>query len=774
MNFPKSALRVLLGKRLPTTSGELHIPHLNQPVTIRRDAYGIPYIQAQTEIDAYFALGFCQGQDRAFQLEMLLRICRGTISELIGETGLSMDRLSRRLGYNRYAHGHYDLLEPPYQQFVDSFAQGINAGSQYGCSKLPHEFTLLRAKPTPWTGVDVMSVGNYVAFNLSSWTTKLTRLLILKNDGAEALQAIDPAYPDWQMVTKPVQGLADTAVTNLTQDLAQLLGILGLNGGSNNWVMNTSRTATGRPILANDPHLAPSIPAPWYLAHVEAPGVKVAGANFVGVPNIPSGHNEVAAWGVTASVADNIDLFIEELGPDGQTVREGDEFIPCQILDELIPVKGQDPVHEKIIVTPRGPIISDVLDDVPDVIAFKATWMSPQAVAGLMKIHTTTDFDSFRQAASQARIVSQNFVYADTANNIGWQFTTDVPQRGESKGTIPLPGWDARFHWQAPTMPWDEMPNLFNPDANFIATANQKPVRDGDGPYLGQDFIDGYRHARIVELLAARDDWDVDSTRQMQSDQFVIPWREMKSFVLQVPATSERAQTAQNLLRDWDGVAAADSAATAVYEYFVLEMVQRMIHAQAPQSGDWALGKGFHPLILRSFFMIKELSLLVQNLREQPDDWFADGWSAQISAALAGAIERLEKDLGPTPDNWRWGDVHQLVLAHPLGVRSPLDKIFNLGPIPTGGDHQTIAQAGRLSTEFGSNVSGLANLRAVYDVGNWDNNRIVIAGGQSGNPFSPHYDDLLEYWQRGEAITMPWSDDAIQQAAQQVLHLRPS
>jgi penicillin amidase len=575
------------------------------------------------------------------------------------------------------------------------------------------------------------------------------------------------------MVAKPVGALAGPALDRLAQDLTRLAGFLGLNGGSNNWTMNASRTTTGRPILANDPHLGPMAPAPWYLAHIQAPGLKVAGATYVGAPTFPSGHNETAAWGVTASVADNIDLFIEELGPEGKTVREGDDFVPCEIYHELISVRGKDAVQEEVIVTPRGPIISDLLDGVSSVLSFAATWMSPIHCEGLVKLHRCKDFESFREAVSQARIISQNFVYADTSDNIGWQYTADVPQRGESWGTVPLPGRDSRFHWKAASTPWDEMPNLFNPETNFIATANQKPLPDSDGTYLGQDFIEGYRHARIIELLAARQDWNLDSAQMMQTDQFAIPWREMKAVVLGVSAKTEDAKIALKLLGDWDGVTSPDSAGAAVYEYFVLEMLHRLAHAKAPNSAAWILGKGFHPLVLTSFFYIREVSHLVRRLREQPQGWFAGGWEAEIAAALSAAVGRLKQTIGPSPEEWAWGKVHQLVLAHLMGSRPPLDKIFNLGPFPTGGDHQTIAQAGRASTEFGSKVDGLANLRIVHDVGNWDDNRVVIAGGQSGNPFSPHYDDLLQFWLRGRTVTMPWSEETIRRATQQSLRLVP-
>jgi len=230
MSFSKFLIRILLGKRLPRTSGVLHVPGATKAITINRDKYGIPHIQAETEIDAYYGLGFCQGQDRAFQLEMLLRITKGTLSELFGEDALPMDRLSRRLGFHRYAKGHYKLLEPDSKLFNDAFARGINEGVNYGCSKYPHEFSILRTDPTPWTGVDVLAGGNYIAFGLSAWAGKLTRLIILLNDGPGAVKALDPEYAEWLPVTKPVLGLAGEVLDHLGEDLERLCSILGLQG----------------------------------------------------------------------------------------------------------------------------------------------------------------------------------------------------------------------------------------------------------------------------------------------------------------------------------------------------------------------------------------------------------------------------------------------------------------------------------------------------------------------------------------------------------------
>jgi len=315
------------------------------------------------------------------------------------------------------------------------------------------------------------------------------------------------------------------------------------------------------------------------------------------------------------------------------------------------------------------------------------------------------------------------------------------------------------------------MPHLVNPPQEFASTANNKPVA-GEGPYLGRDWVE-YRQARIVKLLSDRDDWDPVDTQKMQLDQTPIPWQEIREIVLSAPVQDDDARLAVEILHVWDGVSRADSTGAAVYEFFLLELNQRMVKAKAPNGTSWALGKGFNPLVLRTFFRMRSTSNLVQCLKERPEGWFDAGWPSEVADALGAAVRNLRETSGSNPSDWSWGAVHNLVLSHPLGVRPPLAKIYNRGPYPTGGDQNTIAQAGRLPDEFGSNVTNLANLRVVYDVGNWDESRCVLCGGQSGNPFSIHYDDLLNYWLRGEMVTMAWSRESIQKSTKQTLHLLP-
>jgi penicillin amidase len=561
-------------------------------------------------------------------------------------------------------------------------------------------------------------------------------------------------------------------VDRLGEDMALLSEALGLGGASNNWVLDATRTATGRPLLANDPHLATMIPPPWYLAHIRTPGWAAAGACYIGSPVIGAGHNEVAAWGLTAGLADNVDLFLEEMGSDGHSVREADGFVPCQAWTEVFRVRGGAPVEEEVLVTPRGPLVSPALEGEAGAIAMRATWLQPRPIAGLLGMYRACSFEEFRQALAQWPLASLNMVYADTSGTIGWQLIGEVPQRSRGQGTMPLPGWDAANSWAPEPIPFTAMPHVANPAAGFIATANNKPTVDGAGPYLGMDWGDGYRLARIVEVLDSRRDWDIHTTQALQLDELSIPWREVRDVVLAVPAATTEVQEALALLRSWDGVVAVDSPAAAVYEVFLAEMARRVVRARAPRAAVWALGRAFNPLAGGAAIGAR-VSNLVRLLREQPGEWFGRPWAGEIGAALAEAVRALRARFGPVPEGWAWGRIRTLTLRHPLGVRRPLDRLLNRGPFPVGGDSTTVSPMGTRLADVTGNPTGLANLRMVLDVGNWEENRFVLAGGQSGNPLSPHYDDMLELWRRGEGVAMAWSREVVEQAARCTLLLRP-
>ena len=774
MNLSKAIFRLALGQRLPIIKGQLEIDGLCQPVLIRRDQYGIPYIEAQTEQDGWYGLGFCHGQDRAFQLESLLRVVRGTLAEIIGPDALPMDRFSRRVGFHWAAQQQWAVLNEEVRHWAEAYARGINAGITRGCSKRAHEFVLLGIQPTCYTAIDAVAVNKLLAFRLSSnWDIELMRLRVLTQDGPEALTALDAAYPDWLPVTSPPKALAGQTIDYLAQDLMLFGEMIQASGASNNWVVASARSATGRPLLANDPHLSPSLPSSWYLAHLHTPQWTVAGVSFVGTPTFPAAHNGFAAWGITAGMIDNTDLFIEEIGSDGRSIRQGDHFISCELRREKIQVKGQGIIEEDILLTPRGPLISPVLQDMPTAISLSATWLAARPLQGLLYLQRTQSFEEFRRYFAQWPGVSLNMAYADTSNTIGWQLIGEAPQRRKGWGTLPTMGWDEEAGWQDEPVPFEQLPFLVNPEIGFVATANTQPTREATGAFLGVDWLDGYRLVRINEVLDLRRDWDLAGLQALQLDQVTVPWRELRPIVLSMPVKTKAIQQGLAILEAWDGRVSADSAAATLFECFKVEIMRRAVRAKAPRTADWVLGKSPTPMMAHSLLSLSRMRHLSGLLRQQPDGWFENGWPQEIAEALDQVMRELAARYGADATQWAWGRVAPLTLEHPLGKRTPLNRVFNIGPFPWGGDENTIGQRAINLFKPTGNARGIASLRMVIDVGNWDASRYILPGGQSGNPLSPHYADQLPLWQQGEGVAIAWSPAQVEQAAKTSLRLVP-
>jgi penicillin amidase len=770
----QSLFRLVLGERRARTAGTIPVESLRSPVTIRRDEHGIPYIEADNDEDAWYGLGFCQGQDRAFQIETLIRAGRGRLAEIAGKDALPMDRLSRRIGFRRIAEGQLPLLDADVRLQIEAYARGATDGARLGGEGRAHELTVLGIEPTPLEPADVLAVLAFLAFALASnWDIELARLRILRADGAEALRAVDPTYAAWHPVVSPSSTLAGAALDRLARDLTAYQSFAGTGGGSNAWVVGPSRTASGRPILSNDPHLPPALPVSWYLAHIRTPAWSICGASYVSQPSFSAGHNGFSAWGITAGHHDNTDLFLEEMGPDGRSVREGDRFVPCEVRREVIRVKGGPDVIEDVVQTPRGPIVGPAFHGEVGAISMRATWMAARPMRGFFAFNKVKSFDEFRALYSSAPCMSTSYVYADVTGKIGWTLVGEAPIRKKGFGTLPLAGWDPEVGWEDETVPFEQMPWSVDPEEGFLATANNQPVLDVDTPFLGVDWLDGYRQARIVESLAARRDWDVARTQALHLDQLSIPWRELREVILAVPARGEAARAALDLLRAFDGEVHAGSAAASVFELFLAGMIRRVAEHKAPRSAEWAMGKGTNVVLPHCLLALRRVSHVVTLLRDQPAGFLPRAWSEEMESALAGAIGTLRKKHGKTAAGWAWGRVRPLTLEHFAGDVPGLGGVFNRGPFPFGGDSATVPQASTSWLDPTGNPIGIASMRLALEVGDWESFRASTAGGQSGNPLSPHYDDLIAPWRTGEGVPIAWSPEAIRRRARATLVLQP-
>jgi penicillin amidase len=513
------------------------------------------------------------------------------------------------------------------------------------------------------------------------------------------------------------------------------------------------------------------LPPHWYLAHLTTPSWTVTGASLPGVPTFAAGHNQHAAWGVTAGLIDNTDLFIEDIGPDERTVRRGDEFVPCEVRREVIDIKGSEPVTIDVLETDRGPVVGPAFEGPFGALSMSATWLRPDDIGATIDLCQVHSFEDLRRVYGPWSSVPLNVAFADASGTIGWQLIGSAPVRGRGGGTIPLQASDASTRWADDPVPFADLPHVVDPPGGFLATANNLPASE---PYLGSDFLDGYRVQRINEMLTQRDDWDVGSVLEMQLDQVSIPWREMRHVVIRALDGSPGGPVA-NLLRGWNGIVGPDSSGATAFEVLVAEMCRRVAEAKAPASAGIALGEGFTPLVPFNGLMVRRVSHLVGLLESRPDGWFDEGWDEMIRVSAAAADRLLTDRLGPDPNAWAWGGARPLRLKHPLGARKALRDLYDLGPFPHGGDANTINPAPVDPRHPLRNPDfAIASLRMVVDVGEWENSRFSLPGGQSGNPFSRHYADQLPLWQRNDGLTIAQDPAEVERVATSTLTLTPT
>lgn len=823
-----------LGRRLPFIAGSIDVPGLCAPLRIARDRWGVPHIDAESCEDAWFGAGFCHAQDRAFQLEIMLRVGRGTLSQLVGGEGLRIDRLSRRLGLHRVAAAQLQAQDEDVRALLEAYARGVNAGLARGARRVPHELALLRAKPTPWTAADALSTPKVLGIGglAENWALEHARLRIATLDGQDALRETDPSYPDWLEVIADLDALRRAA---------------GAGGGSNNWAIAGARTRTGRPLLANDPHLPPTVPGIFYLLHLHTDEWDLVGASTPGCPGMTIGHNRHAAWGVTSGMADVADLCVEQVSADGASVREGERLVPCEVREERISVRGRRrEVVERVTVTPRGPIVSPAGQDETPALSMRCALLDPQAkLTGPLRMQEVRSFEDLQgQAAGWP--FPLNVLYADADGHIGWQLTGRIPLRPAAEGAAgsgpaggapgnepgggvarnepgggvagnepaggvagPGPGVLPRTPESPDWEGWlssQQLPSAFDPQRGFLASANNKPLPDGEGPYLGCDWMDGYRAQAISEALAARGDWSLDDAGELQQERHSLPWRELRETVLGLreavlrpwesvgalqprepvlggvgqppPLAALRVQASRlrrglDLLQAWDGEVSAESLSAGVFELMLAELARRIVAARAPHSVEWALGAGVNPIEEHTTLGLRRVSQIVSLLRQRPEGWFEHGWDVELADALAAAVGTLQERRGEDCSRWAWGSLRKLEFQHPLGTRRPLHRVFNLAPIPYGGDTNTIPQAAVDPLDPTGNPLFVAGLRAVFDVGDWDRARFVLATGQSGNPLSPHYEDQHQLWREGASIEIPVSPGAVGESTVAALQLRP-
>lgn len=766
-------------QRLPKISGSLTLPGLVSSVEVLRDQWGIPHIFASNLHDLFFAQGFVHAQDRLWQMELNRRIAQGRLSELFGEIALDTDRATRTFGFNRLGATDWQNANQEIKDVISAYAEGINAFLKDPSSKLPIEFSLLRHQPEPWQPQDTTAFARVMIWQLShAWYSEIVRAQVIQTVGEEHAAELEIHYPPENPITLP-SGIEFNRL-DLQGMLQKTQGPFLQRGmGSNAWAISGSKSITGKPILCNDMHLALGIPCLWYENHLVADNINIFGVSLPGVPLVLVGHNDHIAWGMTLAFTDCEDLFVEQLDTQNPTrYLFKDKWVDVQIIPEVILVKGRSEPHiENVAITHHGPIISDVIGHPEQRLAVQSMALQPSpAMQGWLLLNQAQGWNDFVEAMRLIEAPQLNVAYADVEGNIGYWVTGKVPIRAKGTGMIPAPGWTGEYEWQG-IVPFEEMPHALNPQAGYLVTCNHKVVPDDYPYFLGTVWMNGYRARRITEVLASKEKLTMDDLRSLHTDFFCIPGLEFVKRLSTFQSDDPDVKLALQYLCAWDGYLTANSIAGTIYEVTRYTLVRNLLE---PGLGTeltlQLMGQGFHPILLASHEFYGHDTVALLRLMDKPDSWWvkqAGGWEKVLTTSIKQAIAWLRSNLGPEVEDWRWGRIHRAIFPHALGAQKPLDRVFNRGPFPIGGDTDTPCQTAMHPHDPYDNKAWAPSFRQVIDLGDLAQSEAIIPPGQSGHLGSPHYDDFAMPWLKGEYHPLLWTRQQIESHLEGKLTLEP-
>jgi penicillin amidase len=759
---------------------------LKQPAEILVDQWGVPHIYAKSVDDAFFAQGFNAGRDRLFQIDLWRRRGLGRLAEVLGPAYVEQDKAARLFLYRGDMSKEWAAYAPDAQPIAEAFVAGINAYIDWlarNPDRMPLEFKILGYRPSKWEASDVVRIRSHgLTRNLTSEVARANT--VCKTDPRNGLkydrirygleppwetkvpEGLDPCLPAdvlkvFRLATQDVRFTKDATNRTASNRAATVREPVSDPEGSNNWTIAPSKSATGRAILANDPHRAYSTPSLRYIAQISAPGMSIIGAGEPALPGISIGHNGTIAFGLTIFDVDQEDLYVYDVNPaNARQYRYQGAWEPMRVLRETIEVKGAAPVSAELVFTRHGPVIyADAAKH--RAYAVRTCWLEPGMAPyfGSVSYMRASNFAEFQRAMLHWGAPTENQVYADAKGNIGWVPGGLAPIRPNWDGLMPVPG-DGRYEW-AGFWPGDKLPSSYNPTSGYVTTSNEMNLPAGY-PYqerkLSFEWTNASRHARIDEVLKSLPKVSIEDSMKLQNDVTSIPARRLVALLAPLRAENPKTRAALNLLRGWDARETSDSPQAALMEVWISRHLERaFLDAVLPPNAAQAIAA-------------PDIAVMLDML-EKPDA--VPNRGDLLAATLASAYAEMEKLEGADPHAWQWGKLHHSLPQHPLfeAVDKDLRARLQPGPFPTpGGPYTPNASSYRVS-DF--QLTGGPSFRMVLDVGNWDNSRAVNYPGQSGNPDDVHYRDLTEKWLTGEYFPLLYTRDAVEKATAARILLNP-
>jgi len=820
----------LVRRPLPQTDGEIAIPGLTGRVEVIRDDHGIPQIYADTTADLMRAQGYVHAQDRFYEMDVRRHVTAGRLSEMFGETTLETDKAVRTMGWRRVAEEELALIRPETRTALEEYADGVNAYlDSHTPSQISVEYTLLEAggldyEPEPWTAVDSLAWLKAMAWDLrGNMDEEIQRVLLsVDHDPAQVAQ-LYPPYPygehepilDHGAVVDGVyepgakpgktrnpkrpaytegQVAALRAVDRAVRSVPSLVGDAGSGLGSNSWVVDGAHSATGEPILANDPHLGTSLPGVWYQVGLHCRTVSaecpydVAGFSFSGVPGVIIGHNDHIAWGFTNLGPDVTDLYLEKIS--GPRWRYGKGYRKLELRHEVIKVRDGEDFDLLVRSTKHGPLLSDVsrelstvganaeVKDGPDrgngyAVALSWTALRPSPTAdAILQLDLATNWNEFRGAASRFDIPAQNMVYADTEGHIGYQAPGRIPiRKSGNDGLVPAAGWLPQNDWTGSYVRFSALPSELDPDDGFFATANQAVAGKSYPYYLTSDWDYGYRSQRIRDLLEKEGELSVDQMAQLQLDTYNGFAPTLVPYLLDIDLPGGYDSDGQRLLADWDFTQPADSGAAAYFNVVWRNILTLTFHDEMRESLWPDGGSRWWAVMTR--------------LLKKPNDAYWDDRTTDdrvetrddiLERALLDARDELTRREALDPSEWTWGRLHRMDLHNSTLGESGIgavEKLLNRNGYQTGGGN-AIVDATSWDAAKGYGVVWAPSMRMIVSLGDLDDSRWVNLTGVSGHPMSGHYTDQTDLYLDGRTLPWAFSRDAVEGAADETLTLVPA
>lgn len=773
---------------MPEYDGIVEIKGLIGEVTVYRDSFAIPLISASNDDDAAFALGYVHAQERLFQMDIARRAGEGRLSEVFGGITVPFDKMFRTIGIYKVVEASWSKLNPVSQKILSAYSKGVNSFIESNKGRYPVEFDVLGYDPYPWKPEHSLVIAKMMGWELNiSWWSDITFSILIQKLGAEKSKELLPDFPQNAptIIPKEISNLSsiNSGFVDTDRKFREFTGFTGTHIGSNNWVINGNISESKKPIIANDPHLAFSVPGKWFFAMIRSKDWNVEGFTVPGMPAIVIGKNRNIAWAMTNVMADDSDFYIEKIDSSGEKYLLNNQLRNIISYQDTIAVKDSANYIYKIRKTHRGPIISDIhtynylylgSENVIENISMRWTGLEfSDEMFAAISINKAENWEDFKGALKYFTLPGQNFVYADIQGNIGYICAARLPLRSNASPTLVYDGSTDAYDWKG-FVPYEDMPKLYNPSQNFIASANNKTM-NSFSHHISNVWEPSSRIERIVELLKSREIHSKENFKNYQND-LISPYaRELVPYILEafqdVKVNDKNLKTAIELLKNWNFEMAASSQVPAIYLHFFHNLIKNIFEDE--------LGTD----LLKKYVFLANIPyrIIPQYLKENSSSFFDNIQTNQLETrdviirqSLVDALNDLEKKIGKDMAMWQWGNIHKVKFKHMFsGANSLLDNLINVGPFDIGGDGTTVLNSEYSFAEIYEekrdpsksyrsepyqNILG-PSMRYIYDFGNPDFMEIILPTGQAGHFLSDHYKDMTDKWLKGRYVKIPVSEE---------------